>query len=313
NTFFIEPPVARSESDVLAGTYGGIGVNLSRSVTGQFVLTPFEGSPAMEAGIRDGDLLVAIDGIPLDLATQQDVIDQMLRGEVTDGNGVEITFDGRQGERTVFIEFDVINVPSVVWRITTEDQSIGYVQILRFTNRTPAELEIAVAELSEGGAAGYIVDVRNNGGGLLQEAIEVASIFLDGGPVLYQVTANGEQVYNANGGGSLTEAPLVLLVNGGTASAAELVAGALQDRGRAILIGQQTYGKGTIQQIFALTDASSIHITSAEWFTPNREELDGVGLTPDIAMVPDMDGRDVVLGEALRYLQQLLREVDSQS
>lgn len=313
NTFFIEPPVARSESDVLAGTYGGIGVSLSRNIAGEFILAPFPDSPAMEAGIRDGDVLIAINGTPIDFSTQQDVVDQLLRGEVDGENGVEITTRNSTGETTQFIVFDVINVPSVIWRIIPEDSSIGYIQILRFTNRTPSELETAIQELSDAGALAYIVDVRNNGGGLLQEAIEVASIFLDGGPVLHQMTATGEQTFNADPGGSLIEGPIVMLVNNGTASAAELVAGALQDRGRATLIGQQTYGKGTIQQIFSLSDSSSIHITSAEWFTPERNALDGVGLTPDITMIPDESGRDVELGEALRYLRATLVEMGMQT
>lgn len=310
NTFFIEPPVTQSEADVLAGTYGGIGASLQRNEQGEFILYPFENSSASRAGVEGGDILLAINGIELTLSEQQDAVDQMLRGEVADGNGVEITISREtlEDSLTLFIEYDVINVPSVLWRVLAEDSRIGFIQILRFTNRTPDEIQEAIALLLDTGIEAVALDLRNNGGGLLQESVDVASIFLDNGIVLYQVGANDERIFEANSDSDAIELPMVILVNGGTASASELVAGALRDRGRAILIGQTTYGKGTIQQIFTLSDGSSIHVTSAEWLTPERNVIDGVGLEPDIAMIPDENGRDIELGEATRYLQTQLQD-----
>jgi len=308
NTFFIDPPVARSESDVLAGTYGGIGVSLQRDVEGRFVLYPFEDGPAAEAGLQGGDVLVEINGEPLSLDTQQDAVDQMLRGEVDGDNGVEVTIEREGDSVTEFIEFDVIAVPSVLWRVLDEDQRIGYMQILRFTSRTPDELQTAITELRDTDVNALIIDLRDNSGGLLTESVDVASIFLDGGVVLYEVTNDSETTLSADRGGAATDLPLAVLVNNRTASASELVAGALQDRERAILIGQRTFGKGTIQQIFPLSDESSVHVTSAEWFTPNRNALDRIGLEPDIPMIPDENGRDVEIGEAIRYLQATLSE-----
>ena len=303
NTFFIDPPVARSESDVLAGTYGGIGVNLQRNAAGEFVMYPFPDSPAAEAGIQDGDVLIAVNDLTIELSEAPDVVDQMLRGEVKDDNGVAIVYvrDGEEFEQ--FILFDVINVPSVLWRPLVEDERLGYIQVLRFTSRTPDELGEAIEGLVD--VEALILDMRNNSGGLLQESIEVAGVFLDGDAVLFEQTRGGEREFEATDG-VLTDLPLVVLVNRGTASASELVAGAIQDRERGILIGQPTFGKGTIQQIFPLSDSSSIHITSAEWFTPDRHALDGIGLTPDIAMIPDENGRDVEIGEAIRYLQEFI-------
>lgn len=312
NTFFIEPPVAQSESDTLAGTYGGIGVQLQRSEMGDFILFPFEDSPAEKAGIQEGDLLIAVNGTPVELTTQQDAVDQMMRGEVKEGNGVEITVKKANDEElTVFILFDVINVPSVLWRVLPENTDIGYVHILRFTNRTPSELEQALTELRTENIEALILDLRNNTGGLLQESIKVASEFVDGGVVLYEKRREGEKEFTAETGGLMLDLPLVVLVNRSTASAAELVAGAILDRDRGILIGQKTYGKGTIQQIFQLSDRSSIHVTSAEWLTPKKRVLDGVGLEPAISMIPDENGRDVEIGEAIRYLEQQLQEQDS--
>jgi len=310
NTFFIEPPIAQSEADALAGTYGGIGVTLQRVESGEFVLYPFEESPARDAGIREGDILLAIDGEEVLATDQQDAIDQRLRGEVKDGNGVEITVLQSSQEKTLFIEFAVINVPSVISRVTEQDVRIGYVQILRFTNRTPDELNESLQSLIDQGILGLILDLRDNSGGLLIESIDVASFFLDGGVVSYEANIDSERVLEAREGGLWKDLPLIVLVNTRTASASELVAGAIQDRGRGILIGQRTFGKGTVQQIFSLSDGSSVHITSAEWLLPSRTPLDGEGLTPEIEMIPDENGRDVEFGEAIRQMQEQLEELE---
>ncbi len=303
-TFFIDPPVAQNESEVLAGQYGGIGVQVKRDERGDLVLFPFRNGPAARAGIADGDLLLAVDGLPISRQERLDVVDRMLRGEVGEGRGVTVTV--RQPDATTtrdtFIAFEVVMVPSVVWRVLHEAPSLGYVQVIRFTARTPEELRVALADLDAQGTQGLILDLRGNSGGLLQESVAVASEFLDGGVVFYERTRGGETETLATPGGAALDQPLVVLVDHGTASAAELVAGAIRDRGRGILIGQKTYGKGSVQLIFRLADGSSIHITSAEWFTPARAALDGQGLEPDIAMIPAEDGRDVELGEAVRYL-----------
>lgn len=307
-TFFIDPPIAQSESDVLAGEYGGIGVQLRLNERGQFVLYPFRDSPAAASGIQDGDILVAVNGALIAAGERVDVIDRQLRGEVGNGRGVTITVRdvNDDTERDHFIEFAVVQVPSVVWRMLVEEPSFGYAQLLRFTARTPEELRIALTDLREQGAVALVLDLRGNSGGLLKEAVDVASEFLDGGVVFYEVSRSGETASNAEQGGAALDIPLVVLVNNGTASAAELVAGAIRDRERGILIGQKTYGKGSVQLIFRLEDDSSVHITSAEWFTPARVPLDGVGLEPDISMIPAEDGRDVELGEAVRYLSAQL-------
>jgi carboxyl-terminal processing protease len=233
----------------------------------------------------------------------------MLRGEVREGSGVELTVRKRDSEEEFieFIPFAVINVPSVVWRVLAEDEAIGYVQILRFTSRTPEELETAIGELRDADITGLVVDLRNNSGGLLQESVLAASQFIDNGVIVYEEDREGERTFDAQDGGLATDLPLVVLVNQNTASAAELVAGAIQDHDRGVLIGQTTFGKGSVQQIFQLSDSSSLHITAAEWFTPSRKELNGTGLVPDIPMIPDVNGRDVELGEGIRHLQQVLQ------
>lgn len=307
-TFFIDPPVAQSESHVLAGEYGGIGVQVQRNEQGDLVLYPFPDGPAARAGVEEGAILLAIDGMPLPPGERIDVVDGMLRGEVGGGRGVTITIRAPESDesRDVFIEFEVVQVPSIVWRMLAEEDTFGYVQIIRFTSRTPDELRTAIEDLKSQGAVALVLDLRGNSGGLLQESVEVASEFLDGGVVFYEVRRNGETTTEATPGGAWTEGPLVVLVDSGTASAAELVAGAIRDHERGILIGQRTYGKGSVQLIFRLSDGSSVHITSAEWFTPNRTPLEGNGLEPTISMIPDESGRDVELGEAVRQLREMV-------
>ena len=311
-TFFIEPPVAQSESDVLAGTYGGIGVQVKRSEPGTLVLYPFPDGPAAAAGIEDGDILISINSVPIDSNSQLDAVDQMLRGEVKDDNGVEITITRQQQagltDLTVFVPFQVINVPSVVWRILDDNPEIGYIQITLFTSRTPEELQTALGALIQKHIRGLILDLRDNNGGLLKESVTVAGEFLDGGVVVYEKSNDEERSLSAEPGGLALDLPLVVLVNHGTASAAELVAGAIRDRDRGILVGQTTFGKGTVQQIYRLSDNSSLHITAAEWFTPAHNQIDGTGLEPTIPMIPDSNGRDVELGEAVRQLGNMFHD-----
>src|SRR5258708_3135755 len=304
-TFFIEPPVAQSESNVLAGKYGGIGVQLKRNDKGDFVLYPFRDAPAAKAGVLDGDILLKINGKDLAPDVQADALDQMLRGEVKNDNGVAIhirrTSTGE--EKDFSIVFQEIDVPSVVWRTLEEDPTFGYIQIMRFTNRTPTELTTAIGELKGKGIKALVFDLRDNPGGLLQESIQVAGAFLKKGQVVvYERSRKDEHTDSVPDDGTLTDIPMVVLINKNTASAAELVAGALHDNKRATLIGQISYGKGTVQVIFSLADKSSIHVTIAEWLSPSRLPIDGKGVTPDVPMIPDANGRDVELGEAVLFL-----------
>ncbi len=308
HTFFVPPVVAQNESDALAGEYGGIGVEVQRDASGDYILYPYRDSPAAEAGIEDADKLRAVDDVRVTPEMPHDEVRRMVRGEV--GDRVAVTVEHRTtGETARYeIDFAVIQVPSVVWSTLTEAPEFGYIHILRFTSRTPEELEEALHDLDAQGIVALVLDLRNNSGGLLEEAVEVASYFLDGGVVLYEVRkGDAESVKEASSGGLELERPMVVIVNNGSASAAELVAGALRDRGRALLVGQQTYGKGSVQLIFALHDGSSLHITAAEWFTPNHSAINGVGLTPDIEMI-HMSEYDAELSEAVRYLQEQLSE-----
>lgn len=303
-TFFIEPSTAASESDVLAGTYGGIGVQVVRAGPEDLVLYPFADGPADVAGIEAEDRLIAVNGQPLDPATSLDVVDQLLRGEVKPGSGVTLTVQRGDEQLDFFVEFAVINVPSVVWRMLGD--GLGYVQIMRFSARTPEELNAAAEALLNAGAQGLVLDLRDNAGGLLQESIQAADVFVDDGVLVYERGPSGEKSYDSTTGGLLSGLPMRVLVNGRTASGAEIVAGAIRDSGRGLLVGERTYGKGTVQQILPLSDSSSLHVTSSEWFTPARQPLDRVGLEPDVPVAPDPTGLDTALAAAVEEVRMEL-------
>jgi carboxyl-terminal processing protease len=304
-TTFVEPIPRQLEQDNLRGQYGGVGVTLGLEADDQIVLTPFRDSPAASAGILEGDVLVAIDEVRItpEMDIAQDV-EARIRGEV----GTPVTLTVQRGEQPLVLTIirQVIQIPSVNWHMLEQAPALGYVRIKSFSDRTVGELQEGLDELHASDAKGLILDLRDNGGGLFQASIDVTDQFLDGGPVLYERRRDQEEKrYTANKGGHALGIPLVVLVNHGTASASEIVAGAIQDRGRGVLIGEPTFGKGSVQLIFDLSDGSSVHITAARWYTPDRHQLDGTGLIPDIVVTADSDdAEDAQLNRAVQYLQQ---------
>ena len=304
---FLEPPSQELETQTLQGEFGGIGVNIRRNDSGEVVLSPFPDYPAIQAGIVDGDVLVAVDDKPITVELTLDQVSALVRGLVD--TPVRITF--RRGAtalhtatQTVTLTRVKVEIPSVTGRILDQDTTLGLVAISRFSDKTPTETQVMIDQLQAQGAQGIVLDLRGNGGGLLDSGLDTARLFLDSGVIMYEVQqGQAEKIYSTSTPGAEAAVPLVLIVNQGTASAAEILAGALRDRGRAPLIGQTTYGKGSVQLIFELSDHSSIHITNARWFTPNRTELDGIGLKPDFEIEPGVAGADPELDRAIKYLQ----------
>ena len=304
-TVFIEPQPSEVERDRLAGAYGGIGVDVWRDAEDRVVISPYPDSPAEAAGVRAGDFLLAIDGRSVLTATVDDVRAR-LHGEV--GTSVLLTLSRPPTPTlpfTLTVVRQEIQVPSVSYRLLDRDPSIGYLQITSFTERTPQEVEEALRSLLAQGAKRLILDLRDNGGGLIQPAVDVCDQFLDGGVILYETgRGRGERAYHARRGGLATDLPLAVLVNGSTASASEMIAGSLQAHGRAVLIGEPTYGKGSVQLIFTLSDGSSLHVTNAIWLLPDRQPLPATGLTPDIPVAPGEGLEDAQLDRAVRYFQE---------
>ena len=307
HTTFLEPQPRQREKEDLSGQFGGIGAYVTQDEEGRILLDPMPDLPAEQAGVETGDAVIQVDDTPVTPEMSVDEVVILIRGKV--GTIVRLTLERGGLDRPLVVEVErqTIPTPSVEWRILEDAEDIGYVRIALFSGRTGTELGDALDELEELGIKGLVLDLRGNGGGLLGAAVDVANEFLSEGVILYQVEKDDrEEAQTAKRGGRYDEGPLTLLVDGGTASASEIVAGALQDTGRAVLIGEKTYGKGSVQSVFDLSDGSSVHITSAEWLTPNRHEISGQGLIPDyevsISEEERSQGLDPQLERAVEYL-----------
>jgi carboxyl-terminal processing protease len=307
-TIFVEPQPRALEKAELEGQFGGIGAYITRGAAGEVILTPMVDSPAEQAGVQEGDVVLRVDDTPISPEMTSDQVVLLIRGEV--GTQVVLTLQraGVADPIIVTVTRKNIQTPSVEWRTLDQDPAIGYIRVRLFTERTGREMERALQDLREAGITSLILDLRDNGGGLLDAAVDVSSQFLREGVVLYEDRRDeSEKFYAVKKGGLALDLPLVVLVNGGTASASEIVAGALQDYGRASLIGEKTFGKGSVQLVYDLTDQSSLHVTVARWLTPNRHRIDGEGLKPDVEVIPTEEdragGTDPQLERAVAYLQ----------
>ncbi len=311
-TVFIEPAAREVERERLQGSFGGIGAYITRSEeTGEVLLEPIPGNPAEAAGILAGDVLLAVDGQAISDALTVPEIVELVKGE----KGTSVTLTVRHPDATEAVDIAVVRadilLPSVTFRLLEADPTIGYISLSRFSGESGNEVGAALQELLGQGATRFVLDLRQNGGGLRDAAVDVADHFLNNGPVLYlDSQQEGERVFNATDETLAPDQPLVVLIDSGTASASEIVAGALRDRERATLIGNSpTFGKGSVQLVFDLSDGSSVHVTSARWLTPNRLQLDGEGIPPDILVEVTQDdidnGRDPVLERAAQYLGEL--------
>ncbi|MCS7261260.1 MAG: S41 family peptidase [Anaerolineae bacterium] len=308
-TIFVEPQPRALEKADLQGRFGGIGALVTRGKEGEVLLQPMPGSPAERAGIQNGDQLLKVDDTVITTTMRTEEIVLLIRGDV--GTQVRLTLQrtGLTAPLEISVTRELIETPSVEWRILEPHETIGYLRIRMFTERTAEETRRALQDLLDRGASTFVLDLRGNGGGVLDAAVDVTSEILDSGVVLNEERRDQpEKSYMAKPGGLAVQQPLVVLVDGGTASASEIVAGALQDHKRATLVGEKTFGKGSVQLVFDLSDASSVHITVARWLTPNRQRIDAQGLQPDI-IVPISDeeraaGRDPQLERAIAYLRE---------
>jgi carboxyl-terminal processing protease len=307
HTTFLEPQPRQREKEDLSGRFGGIGAYVSQAEDGSITLDPMPDLPAEMAGVQQGDVVLQVDDTQITPEMSVDDVVTLVRGQI--GTTVQLTLrrEGSPEPIVVEIERQEIPSPSLAYRMLEEAEGVGYVRVMLFSGRTEKELQEALEDLDEQGMTHLILDLRGNGGGLFDAAIDVSSLFLSDGVVVYQLENDGsEQAYNVRGRAKAGDWPMVVLVDGGTASASEIVAGALQDQGRATLIGEQTFGKGSVQHVFDLSDGSSVHITASKWLTPNRRQIDGQGLMPDQeVMITDEDRaqeRDPQLERAIEAL-----------
>ncbi|MBN1304752.1 MAG: S41 family peptidase [Anaerolineales bacterium] len=311
HTSYMDPQEFKDANDSLAGEYEGIGAYVDTSTDYLTIISPMPGSPAEIAGIKPGDQVIAIDGEDM-----TGIDGELVRLKVLGPAGSKVTLtvlrDGESEPVDIVVMRDVITIKNVTGEIL--DNDIAYIQLASFGDTTTQELRATLKELLSQNPRGLILDLRNNGGGYLITAIEVSSQFIDDGVILYEQYGDGTRTdYNALGRGMATEIPMVVLINSFSASASEIVAGAIQDYDRGLLVGETSYGKGSVQNWIPLpNDQGAARITIAKWVTPNGRAINGEGLTPDVAVeITEEDflaGEDPQLDRAIEVLFEAIGE-----
>jgi carboxyl-terminal processing protease len=304
-TRLLRPEQYRSLKVNTAGELSGVGLQIgvkagSKSIE---VIAPIAGSPAAQAGILPHDTIVEIDAMPTSELTL-DTAAVRMRGE-TGTNVSLIVQTAAQPTREVILIRRKIELNPVTAELHTENggQKIGYLRLAQFSAKAAEELGENITKFKQQGVTGYVLDLRNNPGGLVQAGVEIARQWLNEGTIVYTVDRRGEIDAIESTGTALTDAPLVVLVNEGTASASEILAGALQDNGRAKLIGTKTFGKGLIQSLFDLPNGSGLAVTVAKYETPNHHDIHKLGITPDrVVSTPEIGLELAATAQDTQYL-----------
>lgn len=285
------------------GEFGGLGIEVTMENGVIKVVTPIDDTPADRAGVRAGDLITHLDKEQIRGLTLGQAVEKM-RGRVKTPLVLTIVRKGKDEAFDITVVRDIIRIKSVRFR---EEKDVGYIRITTFNEQTQKGVEKAIAEIQKNIGAdlkGYIIDLRNNPGGLLDQAISVSGTFLDRGEIVSTRGRNAEETqrYNARSGDRVKGKPIVVLINGGSASASEIVAGALQDHKRAKIIGTRSFGKGSVQTIIPLGGNGAIRLTTARYYTPSGQSIQAKGITPDVVVeqdVPeDQKARMTLKGEA---------------
>ena len=306
HTVFMPPDEYRDMKEDTSGRFGGVGIELDTTDSRLRVSGVLEGTPAAKAGIQPGDEILAIDGEKI---TSEDVRGAVKRIKGDKGSTVTLQMmrDGWEKAKDYALVRADITVKSVSFRRL--DDGIGYVKIASFQERTGDDLDKAMVALEKenrGPLSGLVLDLRGNPGGLLDQAVRVADEYIDDGVIVSTIgrdpTRKEEEL--AHRRGTYDRFPIVCLVNGGSASASEIVAGALQDHKRAAVVGTQTFGKGSVQTVIELADGSGLKLTIAKYYTPSGRSIQGLGITPDV-VVPEKDP-----GVAVDTSRKMLREAD---
>jgi carboxyl-terminal processing protease len=310
HTSYLDPEMFKVTNEHLDGQqYEGIGAWVD--ITGEYltIISPMPGSPAEKAGLKPNDKIIAIDGVDM-TGLDGEVVHQKVLGPK--GSVVTLTIQRAGVEKPfdVKVTRDTIVVPMVAGRML--DNNIAYVQLFTFGSDATKELKDTLSQMLDQHPTGLILDLRNNGGGYLDTAIDVVSQFVDQGIVMQEVYGDGRvENYEAKGGGLAIKIPMVVLMNKGSASASEIVAGAIQDLGRGYLVGVTSYGKGSVQSYTELVNnEGAVRVTIARWLTPKGRQISGLGLSPDFPIeLTDQDikdGKDVQLDKAVEVLTKQL-------
>ncbi|CAN5297272.1 S41 family peptidase [soil metagenome] len=310
HTRFLTPEEREQNDQSLSGTYVGIGVQLEAKNGEVVVAAPIDGSPAEEAGISSEDVLLAVDGKSV---MGDDVSEVVEKVKGPEGTSVELTVRHEGEKREYDLQRAEISSPAASWALIP-GTNVALVLLSSFSDNSTQELENAFEEAKAAGARRFILDLRNNPGGRLDQAVEMAGYLLEPESVVYiRKDASGErEEIPVEGDPGSANAPLAVLINEGSASSAEILAGALRDNGRAPVIGETTFGTGTVLSEFALRDGSSILLGVAEWLTPDGDFIRDTGITPDVS-VPLVEGTEPLTPEDARELsREEILEKDAQ-
>ncbi|MBI2593389.1 S41 family peptidase [Candidatus Daviesbacteria bacterium] len=315
-TVFLPPTEQKSIQEEINGSFEGVGIQLGYDKEKRLaVISPVQNTPADRAGIKPGDLILKIDGKEaINLSLPEAV--NLIRGPKGTTVALEIYHDGDVKSKTIDLKRDTIVVESVKFEEKTSPKGkrVALIKLNRFGERTFTEWNKAVSDTLAFGPEAVILDLRNNPGGLLDGAVFIGSEFIKSGNIVLQENAKGEQVpYKVNREGKLLSLPMVVLINKGSASASEIVAGAIQDTKRGKLMGEVSFGKGTIQESQDLPEKTGIHITTAKWLTPNGRWIHQKGLTPDIEIALTEEQLKAETDDPAKdfQLEKALQEVDN--
>ena len=290
HTAYVDPLVLQIEQTDLSGQFEGIGAHVRRREDGMIqIISPIEGGPAEAAGILAGDIILAVDGESIEGLELLEAVSK-IRGPKGSIVSLTVKHIGQLETTIIEVSRDVIALPSVLLRSDPGDE-ITHIRITEFKGDTPMRLsEILNAEL-EAGSKGLILDLRSNPGGYLQQVFDITNMFLDDGIILLEERQNENVTWRASGGGFATNLPMVVLVNKYSASGSEILMGAFQDNDRATVIGEQTFGKGTVNVFRKLSNGGGLYMSVGRWYTPNKRPIEGEGLTPDI-LVTSRDSKE---------------------
>lgn len=303
---YFPPEPAKEFAKSLAGELSGIGAEIGMKNNHVMVIAPLPNTPAEKAGLRPGDKIIAIDRIST-LGMDINTAVSKIRGEAGTTTTLTIAREGWLKPKEITIKRAKINVPSVLFAV--KPGNIGYLRIMQFNDTTMSNFNKYIAQIKSKKIKSLILDLRNNPGGLLSTSVQMASEWILSGTIVSEKFRDGrENVHVSEGGHRLAGVKTVVLVNGGSASASEIVAGALQDQGVATVIGEKTFGKGSVQDYENFSDGSALKLTVAEWYTPNGNNINEKGVVPDVIVKQDFDkekvGEDAMLNKALQILKK---------
>lgn len=309
HTSYVDPLVLQIEQTDLSGQFEGIGAHVRRREDGMIqIISPIEGGPAEAAGILAGDIILAVDGESIEGLELLEAVSK-IRGPKGSIVSLTVKHIGELDTTIIDVSRDVIALPSVLLR-TDPGDDITHIRITEFKGDTPIRLSEILSKEMEAGSKGLILDLRSNPGGYLQQVFDIANMFLDDGVILLEERQSENVTWQASGGGFASKLPMVVLVNKYSASGSEILMGAFQDNERATVIGEQTFGKGTVNVFRKLSNGGGLYMSVGRWYTPNKRPIEGEGLTPDI-LVTSRDSKEADIkqvDEAYKELNKLLND-----